>query len=137
MKKRLRFVLRLVLLLVAVTGIVVLATIMSLRPRSAEQMKAEMRAQLPVGASRMKVEEFMKVQGIEQFDFDYPPSDPRQGTVIVGYVTSPKVLRTAKHVCPWLVIATVHVVFYFNHNGSEGKLTQYQVSDHSIPVASP
>jgi hypothetical protein len=135
MKTRKHFVSLLAPVLVVLAGIGVLAGIVSFRPPSTERLKADIRSQIPIGSTRPKVVEFMKAQGIEEALFDYHPGNPRQGTLIIGVVAPPQIVRTAKHICPWLEVPLVHLTFYFDHRGPDGKLTNYQVSDKRIPIA--
>jgi len=100
-------------------------------------MKDAIRSQIPVGSLRPKVEAFMQAQGLEEADFDYPTSDPGRGTLIEGVTVAHGLVYKVEKICSWLRMPRVYVVFCFDHNGLDGKLTSYQVSGTSIPIPPP
>jgi hypothetical protein len=131
MKKRILFLTALILLLV------MFAAIVFLHQSSTKQMQANIQSEIPIGSSRSKVDAFIKAHGIDQAAFDYIAGDPRQGTLIIGVVDPSPLVRRVQNLFPALQISTIHVNFYFDHKGPDGKLIHYQVSDKFIPFPPP
>src|SRR5256885_351652 len=72
---------------------------------SADQLQADISAHLPIGTSRQKLDEFLKVRGLDRgiAAFDYPHGDPRQGTLIIGVTPLPEYLRRIRDFVPGIV----------------------------------
>ena len=119
--------------------VAVVSALVYLRQPATERLRADIAAQMPIGSTRERVDQYLESSGLNRgiFANDYPSGDPREGMLIVGVVPEPVYFRRIRDIIPAFGVQGPYFAFHFDKKGPDGKLIRTEVSGNPIPIPPP